>query len=164
MSSEAIVMIPPEVVRTRASSTVFAKASSRVNRDFAGIIISQWSAGACGRRQNRRDQRERLNRYTGSQTPLRRASGGVSSSLAETDHPIRIKVAQRHNRSGRASRNPVREETTSTCSQGIPSDKLSNTPPRFRCRIDAPAPQRPEYGRSLDRAGREVLSLFRTIT
>ena len=29
--------MPPEVVRTRASSTVFAKASSRVKRDFAGI-------------------------------------------------------------------------------------------------------------------------------
>lgn len=30
-------MIPPELVRMRASSTVLAKASSLVNRDFAGI-------------------------------------------------------------------------------------------------------------------------------
>jgi hypothetical protein len=30
-------MIPPEVVRMRASSTVLAKASSLVNRDLAGI-------------------------------------------------------------------------------------------------------------------------------
>lgn len=37
MSNEAIVTIPPEVVRMRASSTVFVKASSLVNLDFAGI-------------------------------------------------------------------------------------------------------------------------------
>jgi hypothetical protein len=39
MRSEAIVTIPPEVVRTRASSTVFVKASSLVNLDFAGIVV-----------------------------------------------------------------------------------------------------------------------------
>ena len=38
MSSEAIVTIPPDVVRTLASSTVFVKASSLVNLDFAGIL------------------------------------------------------------------------------------------------------------------------------
>lgn len=32
-------MTPPDVVRTRASSTVLAKASSLVNRDFAGISL-----------------------------------------------------------------------------------------------------------------------------
>ena len=32
--------IPPEVVRTLASSTVFVKASSLVNRDFAGMIAN----------------------------------------------------------------------------------------------------------------------------
>jgi hypothetical protein len=37
-SKEAIVTIPPEVVRIRASSTVFVKASSLVNLDFAGIF------------------------------------------------------------------------------------------------------------------------------
>ncbi len=37
MRSEAIVTIPPEVVRTLASSTVLVKASSLVNRDFAGM-------------------------------------------------------------------------------------------------------------------------------
>lgn len=31
--------MPPEVVRTRASSTVFVKASSFVKRDLAGIVI-----------------------------------------------------------------------------------------------------------------------------
>jgi hypothetical protein len=30
--------MPPEVVRTRASSTVFVKASSLVKRDLAGIV------------------------------------------------------------------------------------------------------------------------------
>ena len=30
--------MPPEVVRILASSTVFVKASNRVNRDFAGIL------------------------------------------------------------------------------------------------------------------------------
>jgi hypothetical protein len=34
-------MIPPEVVRMRASSTVFAKASSLVNRDLAAIGLWQ---------------------------------------------------------------------------------------------------------------------------
>ena len=38
MSSEAIVTMPPDVVRTRASSTVFVKASKRVNLDLAGIF------------------------------------------------------------------------------------------------------------------------------
>lgn len=38
MSSEAIVTIPPDVVRIRASSTVFVKASKRVKRDLAGIL------------------------------------------------------------------------------------------------------------------------------
>ena len=33
------VTIPPEVVRTRASSTVFVKASSFTKRDLAGIVI-----------------------------------------------------------------------------------------------------------------------------
>ena len=41
MSSEAIVTIPPEVVRIRASSTVFVKASNRVKRDLAGIVIER---------------------------------------------------------------------------------------------------------------------------
>ena len=31
------VIMPPDVVRTRASSTVFVKASSRVNLPFAGM-------------------------------------------------------------------------------------------------------------------------------
>jgi hypothetical protein len=35
------VTMPPEVVRTRASSTVFVKASSRVNRDLGGIVALQ---------------------------------------------------------------------------------------------------------------------------
>jgi hypothetical protein len=39
MSSEAIVTIPPEVVRTLASSTVLVKASSLVNLDFAGMVV-----------------------------------------------------------------------------------------------------------------------------
>lgn len=39
MSSEAIVTIPPDVVRTLASSTVFVKASSLVNLDFAGMLV-----------------------------------------------------------------------------------------------------------------------------
>jgi hypothetical protein len=41
MSSEAIVTIPPDVVRTLASSTVFVKASSLVNLDFAGIVVRE---------------------------------------------------------------------------------------------------------------------------
>lgn len=40
MRSEAIVTMPPLVVRTRASSTVFVKASSLVNLDFGGIMES----------------------------------------------------------------------------------------------------------------------------
>ena len=39
MSNEAMVTIPPDVVRTRASSTVFVKASSLVNLDFAGMAV-----------------------------------------------------------------------------------------------------------------------------
>jgi hypothetical protein len=31
--------MPPEVVRTRASSTVFVKASSFTKRDLAGIVV-----------------------------------------------------------------------------------------------------------------------------
>ena len=31
--------MPPDVVRMRASSTVFVKASSLVNLDFAGIVV-----------------------------------------------------------------------------------------------------------------------------
>ena len=34
-----MVTIPPDAVRMRASSTVFANASSLVNRDFAGISL-----------------------------------------------------------------------------------------------------------------------------
>lgn len=34
-------MIPPDVVRMRASSTVLAKASSLVNRDLAGMASIQ---------------------------------------------------------------------------------------------------------------------------
>lgn len=33
-----MVMMPPELVLMRASSTVFVKASSLVNRDLAGIL------------------------------------------------------------------------------------------------------------------------------
>ena len=36
-----MVTIPPEVVRIRASSTVFVNASSLVNLDFAGMIAIQ---------------------------------------------------------------------------------------------------------------------------
>ena len=38
MSNEAIVTIPPDVVRILASSTVFVKASSRVKRFLAGMV------------------------------------------------------------------------------------------------------------------------------
>jgi len=38
-SSEVTVTIPPEVVRTRASSTVLVKASSFTKRDLAGIVV-----------------------------------------------------------------------------------------------------------------------------
>lgn len=34
-----MVTMPPEVVRMRASSTVFVKASSLVKRDFADILV-----------------------------------------------------------------------------------------------------------------------------
>ena len=37
MSKEKMVTIPPDVVRTRASSTVLVKASSLVNLDLAGM-------------------------------------------------------------------------------------------------------------------------------
>lgn len=36
---DAMVTMPPDVVRMRASSTVFVKASSRVNRDFGAIVF-----------------------------------------------------------------------------------------------------------------------------
>lgn len=39
-SKLTIVTMPPDVVRTRASSTVLVKASSRVNRDLAGMLAS----------------------------------------------------------------------------------------------------------------------------
>ena len=44
-----MVMIPPDVVRTRASSTVLENASSLVNRDFAGIslIVELGRKGPC---------------------------------------------------------------------------------------------------------------------
>ena len=35
---DVMVTMPPEVVRTRASSTVFVKASSLVNRDLTGMM------------------------------------------------------------------------------------------------------------------------------
>jgi hypothetical protein len=38
MRIEAIVTIPPDVVRTRASSTVFVKASSLWNRDLVAMM------------------------------------------------------------------------------------------------------------------------------
>ena len=38
--NETIVTTPPDVVRTLASSTVFVKASSRVNLDFAGMMMA----------------------------------------------------------------------------------------------------------------------------
>jgi len=41
MIKEVMVTIPPDVVRTRASSTVFVNASSRVNRDLAGMVARQ---------------------------------------------------------------------------------------------------------------------------
>lgn len=34
-------MVPPDVVRMRASSTVLVKASRRVKRDLAGIVKEQ---------------------------------------------------------------------------------------------------------------------------
>lgn len=37
--SDTMVIIPPELVLIRASSTVFVKASSLVNRDLAGISV-----------------------------------------------------------------------------------------------------------------------------
>ena len=43
-SREQRVTIPPDVVRMRASSTVFVKASSLVNRDLGGMVISKESA------------------------------------------------------------------------------------------------------------------------
>jgi len=49
MSSEVIVTIPPEVVRIRASSTVFVKASNLVNRDFAGMIAVRTEGERNGR-------------------------------------------------------------------------------------------------------------------
>ena len=38
--------MPPDVVRTRASSTVFENASSRVKPDFAGIFLEGARASA----------------------------------------------------------------------------------------------------------------------
>lgn len=40
--------MPPLVVRTRASSTVFVKASSRVKRDLGGIFYTARPEGAEG--------------------------------------------------------------------------------------------------------------------
>lgn len=37
-----MVTMPPEVVRMRASSTVFVNASSRVNRDLGGMVGMSW--------------------------------------------------------------------------------------------------------------------------
>lgn len=45
-SREAIVTMPPEVVRTLASSTVLVKASSLVKRDLAGIMSKVLSSGS----------------------------------------------------------------------------------------------------------------------
>ena len=45
MSNEAIVTIPPDVVRTLASSTVLVKASSLVNLDFAGMVVMYGGPG-----------------------------------------------------------------------------------------------------------------------
>lgn len=39
VNNDAMVTMPPDVVRIRASSTVFVKASRRVNRDLAGILL-----------------------------------------------------------------------------------------------------------------------------
>ncbi len=48
ISNEAIVTIPPEVVRTLASSTVLVKASSLVNLDFAGMLRTSWGMQSTG--------------------------------------------------------------------------------------------------------------------
>jgi hypothetical protein len=60
MMSEAIVTIPPEVVRTLASSTVFVKASNLVNRDFAGIVAKSielvWSRDSVAARSDGGDR------------------------------------------------------------------------------------------------------------
>lgn len=40
---------PPDVVRTRASSTVLVNASSRVKRDLGGMLrVGQWITWYCG--------------------------------------------------------------------------------------------------------------------
>ena len=71
MSSEAIVTIPPDVVRIRASSTVFVNASSRVNRDFAGMAI-QLDCFSC-----------RAVVYARAPKPNRRWLGGLLTGASE---------------------------------------------------------------------------------
>lgn len=71
-------MMPPEVVRMRASSTVFANASNLVNRDFAGIFsIGRRSFG--GRNQVAQQSQ-------GEDSPSKRGSKEQpASACGETD-------------------------------------------------------------------------------
>jgi len=56
-SNEATVTIPPDVVRTLASSTVFVNASRRVNLDLAGIVKAELTLFANGSRPARNIRR-----------------------------------------------------------------------------------------------------------
>ena len=74
MSKLVIVTMPPDVVLTLASSTVFVKASSLVNRDFAGIVA-----------RPERDVREAINRsqITGAEFRIKGSSRLVGSGCTE---------------------------------------------------------------------------------
>lgn len=66
--------MPPDVVRTRASSTVFVNASNRVNRDFAGMVMAvraQVRCQDCGERK----------KYTGKKGQM----NGISHTVNECE-------------------------------------------------------------------------------
>lgn len=53
-----MVTIPPEVVRIRASSTVFVKASSLVNLDFGAMSAKKAAQSSYSRAGSRRERKD----------------------------------------------------------------------------------------------------------
>ncbi len=78
-----MVTMPPDVVRTRASSTVFVKASSLVNLDLAGMATVE--PGARRRRRRASGKAAELCRALASQPRSRGAAGGKKDELVQEE-------------------------------------------------------------------------------
>lgn len=84
-----MVTMPPEVVRMRASSTVFVKASSLVKRDFADILgvicntdVRSLTAAGSLRSFQRRSEEGRHGRECDGTDPRLRSGGSSSDRMS----------------------------------------------------------------------------------